>query len=50
MIKCLRCWYNALRERELQWFYYSPSIFLAPRALIPDARPLGTIENQDARH
>ena len=27
--KCLRCWYNVLRERELQRCYYSPSIFLA---------------------
>ena len=48
----MRCWYNALRERELQLCYYSPSIFLAPppsplRAIIPDARPLGTFENQD---
>ena len=29
----LRCWYNALRKRELQWCYYSPSIFLAPLPL-----------------
>ena len=47
----MRCWYNALSERELQLCYYSPSIFLAPpsplRAIIPDARPLGTFENQD---
>ena len=28
--KRLRCWYNVLRERELQRCYYSPSIFLAP--------------------
>ena len=51
----MRCWYNALRELELQLCYYSPSIFLAPplpsplRAIIPDARPLGTFENQDTR-
>ena len=29
----LRCWYNVLRKRELQWCYYSPSIFLAPLPL-----------------
>ena len=53
----MRCWYNALRERELQLYYYSPSIFLASplppsplvRAIIPDACPLGTFENQDTR-
>ena len=46
----MRCWYNALSERELQLCYYSPSIFLAPpRAIIPDARPLGTFQNQDTR-
>ena len=51
----MRCWYNALSERELQLFYYSPSIFLAPpppsplRAIISDARPFGTFENQDTR-
>ena len=48
--KRLRCWYNVLRERELQRCYYSPSIFLAPpppRAIILDAHPLGTFENQD---
>ena len=54
----MRCWYNALRERELQLCYYSPSIVLASplppspppvRAIIPDARPLGTFENQDTR-
>ena len=28
--KHLRCWYNVLRERELQRCYYSPSIYLAP--------------------
>ena len=57
----MRCRYNALRERELQLCYYSPSIFLASplptsptppppvRAIIPDPRPLGTFENQDTR-
>ena len=53
----MRCWYNALSERELQLCYYSPSIFLAPpppsppslRAIISDARPFGTFENQDTR-
>ena len=50
--KRLRCWYNVLRERELQRCYYSPSIFLAPpppppRAIILDAHPLSTFENQD---
>ena len=33
--------------------FYSPSIFLAPapppKAIIPDARPLVTFENQDSR-
>ena len=33
--------------------FYSPYIFLAPpsptRTIIPDARPLGTFENQDSR-
>ena len=37
-----------LVQRELQWCYYSPSIFLTPpplppkKAIIPDARLLGT--------
>ena len=32
-IKRLRCRYNAVRERELQWCYYSPSIYLVPLPL-----------------
>ena len=47
----MRCWYNALSERELQLCYYSPSIFLAPPPPSPPPapRPFGTFENQDNR-
>ena len=37
---------NALRYGLPSWM----SVKTPPKAIIPDARPLGTCENQDGRH